>query len=228
MEVIADPEEVGCIYTADIEVGGKSGTHSYQIVTKDGKRLISHNTVSLLAGVTPATHWAIYGYYIRRIRCPNDFPLLKVLKQAGFNVEPCIGSEKTTSVIEFPMKYDNKVRTQDQVSIWEKVSLASFVQENWADNQVSVTVDFNPETEGNQIEQILNYCQYKLKSVSFLPSYKGGAFPQMPYEQITEEEYNNMMSKIKPIDMMKFTYINNSPEEEIDKYCDGESCQLPS
>ena len=49
-----------------------------------------------------------------------------------------------------------------ELSIWEQFQLAAFLQRHWADNQVSCTVTFNPEKEGNQIDPCI-----KLLSVSF-------------------------------------------------------------
>ena len=48
------------------------------------------------------------------------------------------------------------------------------------DNQVSCTVTFDPEKEGDQIPHVLNYYQYHLKGISLLPRHDYG-YPQMPY-----------------------------------------------
>lgn len=47
------------------------------------------------------------------------------------------------------------------------------------DVQVSCTVTFDPETEGHQLSHALDYFQYQLKGVSFLPRVEHGAFPQV-------------------------------------------------
>jgi hypothetical protein len=92
-------------------------------------------------------------------------------------------------VVEIPIDAGKGIRTVRDVSIWEQLSLASFLQECWADNQVSCTATFNPQTEAHQLEHALNYFQYRLKGISFLPITEKGAFPQMPYEEISEQEY---------------------------------------
>ena len=43
--------------------------------------------------------------------------------------------------------------------MWEQLSIAAFMQRNWADNQVSCTVTFDPEKEGPQIANALNFFQ---------------------------------------------------------------------
>ena len=100
--------------------------------------------------------------------------------------------------------------------------MAAFIQKYWADNQVSCTVTFKPETEGSQIEHALDYFQYQLKGISFLPDHEEGAYRQMPYEEITEKQYNERLLKLKKINFMKSKDI----EKDVEKFCDGESCLL--
>ena len=184
-------------------------------------------TVSLLAGVTPGAHFPNSRYYIRRMRLMKDSPLIPDLLAAGYNIEPCIGSEKSTVVVEVPISAGNNVRTNSEVSIWEKAEVAAMLQADWADNQVSITVDFDAETESSQIEPVLNYYQYRLKSISFLPRYKNSfAYPQMPYEEISKEKFEELNAKLKPLNF-HITGQNAKDEVEIDTHCDGEGCLIP-
>jgi hypothetical protein len=226
MRVTSKPRYVGKVFTADMEVGGSKGTHTYSLRTNSCPNIVAHNTVSLLAGASPGGHFPNSRFYIRRVRIMRDSPLLPALKEAGYKIEPCIGSEKTTVVVEFPISFDKDVPTCNEVSIWEKLELASFIQENWSDNQVSVTVDFDAKTEGSQIAPALNYFQYKMKSVSFLPRLgEDSPYPQMPYEAITEEKFNELNKNIKPL---KFNITKQNKEEEYEKdiYCDGDKCMI--
>ena len=59
--------------------------------------------------------------------------------------------------------------------------------------QVSCTVTFDPETEGPQLKHALDTFQYQLKGVSFLPRLAKGAYAQMPYEEINEAAYKDMV-----------------------------------
>ena len=126
-------------------------------------------TVSLLAGATPGLHYPESRFYIRRIRLSKHSELLEPLKKYNYKVEPAFGSEDTTMVVEVPVDVGEGIRTVGELSIWEQFSLAAFMQRHWADNQVSCTVTFDPESEGGQIPQVLNYFQYHLKGISLLP-----------------------------------------------------------
>ena len=79
-------------------------------------------------------------------------------------------------VVEVPVDVGEGIRTVGELSIWEQFSLAAFMQD--ADNQVSCTVTFNPEKEGKEIPQVLNYFQYHLKGISLLPRHDFKAYPQ--------------------------------------------------
>ena len=179
-------------------------------------------TVSLLAGATPGLHYPESKYYIRRIRLSNMSPLLPPLKKAGYKIEPAFGSEDSTVVIEVPVDVGDGVRTLSQVPMWEQLSLAAFMQKYWADNQVSCTVTFDPETEGPQIPYALNYFQYQMKGISFLPKLELGAYKQMPYEEITQKEYDKMVNKLG---FLSFRQVKGN-EAEVEKFCNNDTCEI--
>ena len=180
-------------------------------------------TVSLLAGATPGLHYPESRFYIRRVRLSNHSELLEPLQKAGYKIEPAFGSEDTTCVVEVPVDVGEGIRTASELSIWEQFSLAAFMQRHWADNQVSCTVTFDPETEANEIAPALNYFQYHLKGISLLPRHDYGAYKQMPYEAIDEKAYNKQVKKLKNL---TFGVIKNE-EAEIDKFCNNDSCEIP-
>jgi ribonucleoside-triphosphate reductase (thioredoxin) len=179
-------------------------------------------TISLLAGATPGIHFPESRFYIRRIRLGKDSALLQPLKDAGYKLEVAVGQEDSTLVVEVPVDVGEGIREVKNISMWEQLELASFMAEHWADNAVSVTITFDPETEGNQIKSALNFYQYKLKSVSFLPRTAVGAYKQMPYEAIEEKKYRSLIKKLKPI---KFTGVRGE-EAIIDKFCTNDTCEI--
>jgi len=179
-------------------------------------------TVSLLAGSTPGLHYPESRFYIRRIRLSNLSPLIKPLEKAGYKIEPAFGSEDSTVVIEVPVDVGEGIRTVSEVPMWEQMALAAFMQRYWADNQVSCTVTFDPKTEGKQIATALNYFQYQLKGISFLPKLELGAYKQMPYEEMTEKEYDKMVKGLK---RLSFRQVKGN-EAEVDKFCNNDTCEI--
>ena len=179
-------------------------------------------TVSLLAGATPGVHYPESRFYIRRVRISNQSNLLKPLQDAGYKIEPAYGSEDSTVCVEIPVDVGEGIRTAKTLTVWEQFSLAAFMQRHWADNQVSCTVTFDPDTESEQLEQALNYFQYQLKGISCLPRANGGAYKQMPYEAVDEKTYYKLTKKLKHLSFAKM----KGEDAESELFCDGDICIL--
>ena len=180
-----------------------------------------NGTTSLLAGVTPGVHYPEANYYIRRVRLANASPFVKILKKAGYKVEKTHEDPEKTLVVEFPVKLRDEMRTIDDVSMWEQLKLTEFTQKNWADNAVSSTITFTQD-EAKSLEHLLEHAQFTTKGLSFLPKLEGGAYPQMPYESITKDEYTKMAKKITPLDFSKMDAVEAIGE----KYCETDKCEL--
>jgi len=182
-------------------------------------------TVSILAGESPGVHWTPGGkYFMRTIRFGNNDPMLPLFKMANYKVEPASESPETTSVVYFPIKSDAK-RAEKDVSIYEKMALAAYAQRYWSDNSVSVTISFNPETESEAVGTVLHLYDGQLKTVSFLPS-GNFTYPQMPYTQITEEEYvNEGEMKLFPIDFAG-VYAGMAIDAIGEAYCTTDACEI--
>ena len=197
-------------FTVDIEV---EDTHTYQL----DNGIVTHNTVSLLPGVTPGIHYPLSQYYIRNIRFQRTSPLLEPLKEAGYKIEQDVYSTDTV-VVSFPVKESFFNRSVKDVSIWEQMENVAQIQEHWADNQVSVTVSFDKD-EAKDIKNALELYETRIKGVSFLPTTDHG-YEQAPYIPITEKEYDKLISKV---DKLK---LKGETHEAEDKFCDGGSCSL--
>jgi adenosylcobalamin-dependent ribonucleoside-triphosphate reductase len=181
-------------------------------------------TVSILAGESPGVHWTPGGkFFNRAIRFANSDPMLPLFKMANYRVEPASESPDTTSVVFFPIKSDAE-RAERDVTIFEKMSLAAVAQRYWSDNSVSVTVSFDPETEADHIGTVLHMYDGQLKTVSFLPS-GNFTYPQMPYTQITEEEYEADLLKLFPIDFTG-VYAGMAADAIGDAYCTTDACEI--
>lgn len=181
-------------------------------------------TLSLLAKCTPGIHYPPGGVYcIRRTRIAANHPMLKYIRAAGYHVEPDVFNPTNTMVIESPLHFEGIKRCQKDVSMWEQLSYAEFMQRHWADNSVSVTITFNKD-ESKVIENALSIYQYKLKSLSMLPI-GNETYPQMPYEEISKEKYEEMLLKVKPIDFAEY-YRSGGEDTVAEKYCTNDSCDV--
>lgn len=181
-------------------------------------------TVSILAGESPGVHWSVGGqYFLRAIRFSNSDPMLPLFQMAQYTVEPANESPETTSVVYFPVKSGAK-RSEKEVSIYEKVALAATAQRYWSDNSVSVTVSFDPTTESKDVGTVLHLYDGQLKTISFLPS-GNTVYPQMPYQQITEEDYIKYTETLFPIDFAG-VYAGMASDAIGEAYCTTDACEI--
>lgn len=181
-------------------------------------------TVSILAGESPGVHWTAGGkYFLRAIRFANNEPMLELFKMANYRIEPASESPDTTSVVFFPIESEAK-RSEKDVSIYEKMALAAQAQRYWSDNSVSVTVTFDSETEKDSVGTALHMYDGQLKTVSFLPM-GNLTYPQMPYTQITAEEYALYGEKLFPIDFAG-VYGGLGSDAIGEAYCTTDACEI--
>jgi ribonucleoside-triphosphate reductase (thioredoxin) len=178
-------------------------------------------TVSLMSGATPGVHWPPGGkHYLRAIRFADTDPLVPEFIMAGYTVEPDIVSRNTV-VVYFPI--ETNVRGEKEVTIFEKINLASEAQRHWSDNSVSATISFDAKLEAEFVPTVLNMYEGKLKTISFLPM-GNDVYQQQPYTAITEREYNDYVGKLKRIDITN-AYLSGQ-EAVGEKYCATDVCEI--
>lgn len=183
-------------------------------------------TVSMLVGESPGAHWAPGGkFIIRRVVFDKGSPIVARLRLAGYRVEPSAQSPDTSVVAEFPVE-TKATRSERDVSIFEKAHLAATLQREWSDNSVSVTLSYDPETEAEHIGTVLAMYEGSLKTVSFLPM--GGAYKQMPFEDITEEHYRDYGDSLFPVDFDVLYSGEGVAEAEGEAYCTTDVCLMPT
>lgn len=213
MKVISKPKLIGKKHTVDIEV---QNTHSYQL--QNG--IVSHNTISLLGGVSAGIHYPHSGYYIRRVRLNKQSEYVSLLKNLGYFIQDDVYNPLNTVVIQFPIKTTNYIKGKKQTTLFQQMMNASDMQRYWADNSVSVTVTFKPNQE-KDLQNVLQIFQDKLKCVSFLKQ-DTTAYKQLPYQQITKQKYEQMKSKITG----NIGNFNVKSQGVGQRFCNNDSCTI--
>lgn len=173
-------------------------------------------TLSLLPGVTPGCHPAYARYMIRRIRISANHPLVDTCRAHGFPVEyqqNFDGSEDYgTVVVSFPFSHGEGATLAKDVTAIQQLEVVRWLQTAWSDNSVSCTVYYRKE----ELPEIRKYLKkwYKNghKSLSFLLHNEHG-FKQAPLEEITKEQYDELVAKTIPISYMADMNIGLSDDE---------------
>jgi len=184
-------------------------------------------TLSLLAGVTSGAHPAIYQYFIRRIRISSsNTSLIELAKKNNYFIEYQRNfdgtDDKNTMIIEFPCCYPEGTILAKNMSAVDQLNTIKELQTNWSDNAVSVTVYYKL----NELEEIKDWLKnnynFNVKSCSFLLHNEHG-FKQAPFEEITKEQYEELMKKVIPITACK---IETVKDNELASDCVGGACPI--
>ena len=111
-----------------------------------------------------------------------------VLPEVGQTWEKC-----DTVVVEFPVK-SPEGKTKYDVSAIEQLETYKMFQEYYVQHNTSITVHVR-DHEWNEVEQWIWDNWDSVIGVSFL-SLSDSFYHLMPYEAITEEEYNKIMIEL--------------------------------
>ena len=203
--------------------------HALALGTKPSKKKTTvkpSGTVAKMPGVSSGIHWHYSGFIIQRIRFSDNDPNLEVFKVANLPIEKA-AKEPNTVVVQFPVKnpladHPNFLSAGDvplEVQFANQYLFAYY----WADNAVSATLTFKPE-ETHKIETLLTAYANKIKSTSLLP-YSGHGFVQPPWQPITEDEYNEIASRIvdSPENIYRYMKIAGL-DGDADADCIGNAC----
>lgn len=176
-------------------------------------------TLSLLGGATPGGHPGFARYFIRRIRFSANDPLVNDLRRMGYSIEPEIGFDGKKNhdllVAEFPCKFDDKTIISKDMTAIGQLELVKKLQRIWADQAVSVTIYFKREELEDIRKWLKENYNSSIKSVSFVMHSEHG-FKQAPMQEIDEQTYEKMVSRIKKLDALS--------EHAFDGDIDSQEC----
>ena len=143
-------------------------------------------------------------YYVRNVRVSDNSPLRHVMQDAGVPMTPENGQtveNATTWVVQFPVKSPEGAITRKDLTAIQKCNYWLRVKQNWTTHNPSVTITFKDNEVIDIAKWIYNH-QDEIGGMAFLP-YSDARYDQMPYEEITEEEYEKLISEFPDIDFSK-------------------------
>lgn len=185
-------------------------------------------TLSLLPGVSSGLHHSHSQYYIRRVRINSNDPLVKVCEKLEYPVLPENGQDAetcTVKVIEFPQKAPVS-RTKYEVSAIEQLETYRRFMKNYVDHNASITVTVKNH-EWDEVENWLYENWDDVVAVSFL-ALDDNFYPLLPYESITEEEYNRRVAAMRPFIPSMLAEFEKSEFEvrDLESGCENGVCPI--
>ena len=190
-------------------------------------------TTSLALGTSSGIHAWHNDYYIRRIRVGKNESMYKHL---SVNHPELIEDEyfrpHDTAVISIPQKAPSGaiLRTESPFQLLERIKkiamewVAPGHRNGSNTHNVSATVSLKAEeweTAGDWMWD--NRKHYN--GLSVLP-YDGGTYTQAPFEDITEDKYNELMETLKDVDLTKIVETEDETDLAGELACAGGACEI--
>ena len=185
-------------------------------------------TLSQLPTVSSGVHFSHSPYYIRRVRINAFDPLVQVIKELQYPMYPEVGQTMEncdTIVIEFPVKSPTG-KTKFDVSAIEQLEIYKKFMKYYVDHNTSITVHVR-NNEWEEVEQWVWDNWDDVVAISFL-SLDDNFYQLMPYEEISEEEYNRRITEMK---IFNPSLLNKYEKEEVEidigsSDCSGGMCPV--
>jgi ribonucleoside-triphosphate reductase len=190
-------------------------------------------TSSLVLGTSSGIHAWHNQYYVRRIRVGKNEAIYSHL---AINhpelVEDDYFKPTIQAVISVPQRAPEGsiVRTEDVMDMLERVKRfnTQWVKKGHRKgantNNVSATVSIK-EDEWEKVGQWMWENKETFNGLSVLP-YHGGSYVQSPYEDITEEQFNDMVIHLHQIDLSKIVEFSDNTALMEQAACSGNSCEI--
>lgn len=190
-------------------------------------------TTSLVLGSSSGIHAWHNDFYIRRMRVGKNEPLYAYMtEKVPALIEECHFKPHLEAVMSFPQKAPEGalLRTESYQDLLERVKRFNleWVAEghNYGDNKhnVSCTISLKEdEWEGCGKWMWENRADYT--GISVLP-YDGGTYIQAPFEDCTEETFNEMFKHLAEIDLSQVIEIDDNTEAKDNVACAGGKCEV--
>ena len=184
-------------------------------------------TVSQLVDSASGIHARHNPFYIRTVRGDNKDPLTQFMQQVGIPIEPDMGKPDSVSVFSFPMKSPNGAVTRTEMTALEQLDYWLLFQRHWCEHKPSVTISVK-ENEWMDVGAWVYRNFDEVSGISFLP-FSEHTYQQAPYQDISEEEYNELMKKMpSTIDwgMLKEFEKEDTTTGSKDLACVAGACEI--
>ena len=186
-------------------------------------------TVSQLVDAASGLHPRHAKYYIRRVRINASDPLFQMLKEQKVPYHPEVGqtmSSASTFVFEFPVKAPEGSITRNDISAMKHLEYWKTVKTNYTEHNPSVTISVG-DSEWLSVANWLYGNWDILGGLSFLPR-EDHIYMLAPYEEITEERYNEITGKFPPIDFSQIIIYEKEDRTQGAKElaCVGGVCEI--
>lgn len=146
---------------------------------------------SQLLGIPPGIHPDHSEFWIRTVRSDKKDPLGNFMADVGVPREDDVMNPETGDVFSFPRKAAKNAILREHITAFKHLDIWLTYQRHWCEHKPSVTVNVKEE-EWIEVAAWVYKNFDEVTGISFLP-YSDHTYRQAPYQEITEEQYNEAM-----------------------------------
>jgi ribonucleoside-diphosphate reductase alpha chain len=190
-------------------------------------------TSSLVLGTSSGIHAWHNDFYLRRIRVGKNEAIYSYL---AINHPELVEDEffrpHDTAVISIPQKSPEGSILRHE-SVFQMLERVKKVSQEWVRNghrtgqnthNVSATVSIK-EDEWDLVGDWMWNNRKFYNGLSVLP-YNGGTYTQAPFEDCTEEDFNNLLSTLEDVDLTKVIELQDNTDLRGEVACGANGCEI--
>lgn len=190
-------------------------------------------TTSLVLGTSSGIHAWHAPFYVRRMRVGKNEALYNyVAKELPALIEDCYFKPHIEAVMSFPQKAPEGaiVRTESALDLLKRVHkfntewVAEGHRSGVNKHNVSCTISLK-EKEWPGVGEWMWENRHDYNGIAVLP-YDGGSYIQAPFEDITEEQYNEMLPMLNSVDLSNVKEYDDNTALTEQAACAGGKCEI--
>jgi len=184
-------------------------------------------TVSQLVDSASGIHTRHSKFYLRTVRADKKDPLAKLMVDQGVYHEDDVTKPDHTYVFYFPTKAPETCMTRTDITALKHLDIWKKYQDEWCEHKPSVTISVK-ENEWLDVGAWVWNNFDAVSGISFLP-YADHSYRQAPYQEISEEEYNEWLTKTTDkVDWNLITEYEkeDSTENTKELACTANTCEI--
>jgi len=191
-------------------------------------------TTSCVLGTSSGIHTWHSPYYLRTMRFNKTETVAKYLMENHPEIcEDEFYTPKTTLCVRIPIKAPKDALTRNDESPIDFLERVKHYYNNWVKpghrngintHNISATISVK-ENEWEEVGEWMWDNKNTYNGLSVLP-YDGGSYIQAPFEEITEEKYNELILKLKDIDFSSITEEEDNTTQADELACSGANCEV--